>query len=215
MAAQDDKISENRRRLFKALSAVPVVMTLRPGEAMANMSAFQCLAETRQSPIDPLAGHLGGFKHADDTNLVLRDKKRWTWRCDLLIVEPEIDPEPFPTEGFIVKFGRRYYDHNSEEITAWELSTADSEDGTDKILIFKDANSATLCTIPKGEKRYFPVVGRSNPEETSFNVLGHSYPRKEVEIPLGEATPPGSNQVINGSCLHSMASGSTGLLNLG
>ena len=31
MAAQDDKISENRRRLFKALSAVPVVATLRPG----------------------------------------------------------------------------------------------------------------------------------------------------------------------------------------
>jgi hypothetical protein len=43
MAAHDDeKVSDNRRRLFKALSAAPVVMTLRPGEALANNSAFQC-----------------------------------------------------------------------------------------------------------------------------------------------------------------------------
>jgi len=44
MAAHDDKISDNRRRLFKALSAAPVVMTLRPGSALANTSAYQCLA---------------------------------------------------------------------------------------------------------------------------------------------------------------------------
>jgi len=44
MAAHDDKISDNRRRLFKALSAAPVVMTLRPGSALANASAYQCAA---------------------------------------------------------------------------------------------------------------------------------------------------------------------------
>jgi hypothetical protein len=43
MASQDDQISDKRRRLFKALSAAPVVATLRPGEALANTSAFQCL----------------------------------------------------------------------------------------------------------------------------------------------------------------------------
>ncbi len=43
MAAHDDQISKNRRRLFKALSAAPVVMTLRPGSALAQGSAFQCL----------------------------------------------------------------------------------------------------------------------------------------------------------------------------
>ena len=42
MAGNDDKVSDNRRRLFKALSTVPVVMTLRPGEALAINSAFQC-----------------------------------------------------------------------------------------------------------------------------------------------------------------------------
>ncbi len=47
MAAQDDKISENRRRLFKALSAAPVVATLRPGTLAAG-SAYQCAAPLRE-----------------------------------------------------------------------------------------------------------------------------------------------------------------------
>lgn len=42
MSAPDDKISSNRRRLFKALSTAPVVMTLKPGAALANASAYQC-----------------------------------------------------------------------------------------------------------------------------------------------------------------------------
>jgi hypothetical protein len=45
MAAHDEKISSNRRRLFKALSATPVVLTLRPGSALANSSIVQCLAD--------------------------------------------------------------------------------------------------------------------------------------------------------------------------
>lgn len=43
MAAHDEKISQNRRKLFKALSAAPVVATLAPGQAAAQASAFQCL----------------------------------------------------------------------------------------------------------------------------------------------------------------------------
>ena len=43
MAAHEEKISDKRRKLFKALSAAPVVMTLRPGSALANQSAYQCL----------------------------------------------------------------------------------------------------------------------------------------------------------------------------
>ena len=45
MAAHDEKISANRRKLFKALSATPVVLTLRPGSALANSSIVQCLAD--------------------------------------------------------------------------------------------------------------------------------------------------------------------------
>ena len=53
MAAHDDKISNNRRRLFKALSAAPVVVTLRPGEALASTSnVFQCAAKDMGTPKD-------------------------------------------------------------------------------------------------------------------------------------------------------------------
>ena len=45
MSVNDEKISANRRRLFKALSAAPMVFTLRPGSALANSSMFQCLAD--------------------------------------------------------------------------------------------------------------------------------------------------------------------------
>jgi hypothetical protein len=45
MASQDDQISDKRRRLFKALSAAPVVATLRPGEALANASLRQCISK--------------------------------------------------------------------------------------------------------------------------------------------------------------------------
>lgn len=45
MAANEKQISQNRRRLFKALSAAPVVATLTPGSALANQSAFQCLSK--------------------------------------------------------------------------------------------------------------------------------------------------------------------------
>ena len=54
MEAHDEKISRNRRKLFKALSAAPVIMTLRPGSALATASAFQCLSEDFSQ--DALAG---------------------------------------------------------------------------------------------------------------------------------------------------------------
>ncbi len=55
MSADDEnKISENRRRLFKALSTAPVVMTLRPGQVLANASAFQCLDTPPPFPTTPV-----------------------------------------------------------------------------------------------------------------------------------------------------------------
>lgn len=48
MAAHDEKISQNRRRLFKALSTAPVVATLSPGSALATGSVLQCLSDTAE-----------------------------------------------------------------------------------------------------------------------------------------------------------------------
>lgn len=50
MASDNQPISDKRRRLFKALSAAPVVATLRPGEALARMSSYQCAAQDMGHP---------------------------------------------------------------------------------------------------------------------------------------------------------------------
>ena len=63
MAARDDKISNNRRRLFKALSAAPVVATLQPGQALANASNLQCLDNTSK-PITKLWYRTKGHKES-------------------------------------------------------------------------------------------------------------------------------------------------------
>lgn len=59
MAAHEEKISDKRRKLFKALSAAPVVLTLRPGSANANSSAFQCAAKILDPRTDPFLVSLG------------------------------------------------------------------------------------------------------------------------------------------------------------
>ena len=43
MATEGQQASQRRRRLLKAMSSAPVVMTLQSGSAMANTSAYQCL----------------------------------------------------------------------------------------------------------------------------------------------------------------------------
>ena len=40
MSAHEEVVSQTRRRLFKALSAAPVVATLSPGSAVAGDSAY-------------------------------------------------------------------------------------------------------------------------------------------------------------------------------
>ena len=63
MAAHDENISQNRRRLFKALSAAPVVATLRPGAALAGSSSYQCLIDpptpSRSIYLEPLPATCG------------------------------------------------------------------------------------------------------------------------------------------------------------
>jgi hypothetical protein len=54
MAAQDQKISPKRRRLFKALSTAPVVMTLQSGSAMATASAINCIDKQQLTPLNTL-----------------------------------------------------------------------------------------------------------------------------------------------------------------
>jgi hypothetical protein len=81
MATQDNQISDKRRRLFKALSAAPVVATLSPGEALANASSVQCAANIRNGttpvtelgPLDITLEQNGWEQHGTYV------KNRWAW----------------------------------------------------------------------------------------------------------------------------------------
>jgi hypothetical protein len=80
MSANDEKISANRRRLFKALSAAPVVLTLRPGSALANTSIVQCLedgfaAEIGSEDFLPT----GSLCRQGDTNNCFAYKQLYYW----------------------------------------------------------------------------------------------------------------------------------------
>ena len=61
MATEGQQASQRRRRLLKAMSTAPVVMTLQSGSAMANTSAYQCLVNVDdQIPGLVPAGSSGG-----------------------------------------------------------------------------------------------------------------------------------------------------------
>ncbi len=82
MAAHDDNISNKRRRLFKALSAAPVVATLQPGSAFANASAFQCTKNIRDNltlhpgPVQPGSSQAGPFLYQYLTHWVFTSYSR-------------------------------------------------------------------------------------------------------------------------------------------
>ena len=72
MAAHDEKISQNRRRLFKALSAAPVVATLSPGEALAR---HKDLAPNREARPERHAQH-GGERPGEELASESRSRLR-------------------------------------------------------------------------------------------------------------------------------------------
>jgi hypothetical protein len=79
MSAREENVSQNRRRLFKALSSAPVVATLSPGSALATHSAYQCAAGLRNdqevSP-GPNASFVGPFDQVQLMTWVLTTTDR-------------------------------------------------------------------------------------------------------------------------------------------
>ena len=163
MAAHDDKISTNRRRLFKALSAAPVVMTLRPGSAAAT-SAYQCLAKIRLDDVQPtlaptdlgpVSAPVAPFKYAGPLPY---------W-----VIDPSEAPEGclLPDTTFIVLRDSTYYDDSGEEIVPLPFSL----DGTS--LVFPAVGERCYTAIR--QEGYFVIVGLANADDTYFEERG-SYP---------------------------------------
>lgn len=186
MGTQEDKISSNRRRLFKALSAAPVVATLSPGEALANHSAFQCVSNIRNPVHEPNLDHryLGpvvqhGFAYAALHYWLIGDgwsyKNRWRsdpFRHDpypdVMIVE-YIDPVTNqrsyydtlnPGNPTPIKFERNWSNHRLT------LKTKDSNNNWRKRRV-----------VPRhAGKGHFAVFGYGVSGDTQFKVEG-PYPK--------------------------------------
>jgi hypothetical protein len=92
-------------------------------------------------------------------------------------------------------------------LDGWER---DKESLQYKITDPNDSTKEIVCyEITGGEKFYYPVVVRSEKNDlglSDFNSdFKKSYPGTPVPNSMdGQATPPGSNQVVNGSCLCSV-----------
>lgn len=222
MAAHDDKISNNRRRLFKALSAVPVVATLRPGEALANSSAFQCVAKVRAENFSPLPTSSGGvqsfgpFASADPTdpsnphNLVAEDVARWY--VDLANGVPvqnvvcDITP---PMEGFAVLYGGmnnlgnvRHQDASRNFEGGNPLANAAFVlDAGNERLEFTNTAGEVCWTVSPAQQGYWAKVIRTDANDTVIETyLGQSHPRRRIRLNASA----GQNQAITATCLCSV-----------
>lgn len=93
MSAHEEKISNKRRKLFKALSAVPVVATFGPGEALANTSSIQCAAKIRAGdPAINIPDLVTGIKDNDGTEqegVFVRNRTAWMFSTDSRIADPD------------------------------------------------------------------------------------------------------------------------------
>lgn len=220
MAAQDDQISKNRRRLFKALSAVPVVATLRPGEALANSSAFQCVAKVRAENFSPAPISAGGtqsfgpFDSPDPTdpsnphNLVAEDVPRWyvDLANGLPVAGVTCDAAP-PIQGFAVLYGNgnpdvRHQNPNRNFEGGSQLANAAFVlDLGNERLEFTNSTGDVCWVVSPAQQGFWAKAIRTDAGDTFIEVYpNQSHPRRRIHLNGN----PGQKQAITATCLCSV-----------
>jgi hypothetical protein len=220
MADHDDKsVSEKRRRLFKALSAAPVVMTLRPGEALANASSLQCAATARALrlpeyiesdclSLGDACEDLGSNRYQVDGGLY-RGITYWFWGDR----QPST-PFPLPLEvgPVIVQMPTGEYLDRAGNVAPTHPGLSfvtDTSTTPPTLKIYLGSNTtprfAILGKFGLAAEVYTTAGDENTPEDRLLSFQGvHPQPK------LGEFGPdPGDPQPMNGSCMHSfdMATG--------
>ena len=182
MAAHDEKISTNRRRLFKALSSVPVVMTLRPGSALATSSAYQCLATARENvgfspgPVDYGFSQDSAYKYAGPYDYWEINPSAASTPCDL------------PMSVYIVKRDGKFYDDRGIEIAS---PLPFSESGG--FLVFPAGVTAdNACYTVQKKLGYFAIVGNADMADMHITETG--------VVPITN----NGTQGITGTCMTSL-----------
>lgn len=197
MAAHDDKISTNRRRLFKALSAAPVVATLSPGEALANSSAYQCLYNELNAR---------GFHRQETPECASGDECYGYGEhsyYDFVNDGQSVEKRGLPAElqGIVVEIEGRYWNESNKDVTDWVRKESDgtltgftstNRDRRCKKLV-PEKKGLALQLVETLDENFIPVDPASG---RAVNVrLKGPYPKHKLNH--------GYNQGITRSCLNS------------
>ena len=188
MAARDDKISNKRRRLFKALSAAPVVATLHPGSALATSSAYQCLN----------TGHdISNWHPHDWANMSNPCPGGSSEACYAYEYRYYIDTDEGRSTGkscpsfnnIIVEVRTgKFYDLDGLDVTNYIGSHSN---GKKKLLNSSGQTCKKRIPVRQG---LFAVVGHKNANGTGFTIDG-VVPEKKIKT---------GYQGISGTCMNSI-----------
>ena len=222
MAAHDDKISTNRRRLFKALSSVPVVMTLRPGSALANSSAYQCVRKAREEHSGyhwkdkTMSGHFSSCDShdmcKDDTDGMLFKRLNYWHTTDQNDVIEVTDASVGCPEMVVEMEDGALVDLSTGQPVPSHIRKGGlSGDGRQILEVTKidGSGNTVVCRKVVSQKGYGAYVGHTSNNDTNWHEEGFS-PRYKPS----SGTGMGESQKISDSCMTSFLNAKTsGLTN--
>ena len=206
MSAPDDKISSNRRRLFKALSTAPVVMTLKPGAALANASAYQCAVKLRDIQPAPynalLADAAEPYSCAEGEICVVEGiyyKKLFYYDPALVSATDRECGKGFDKTVVRMKFGDyRDLAEGKRVGRAAETGDVDSK-GRPLLGIYKNRDKDELCFEIPPQEGLFLYAGHTENNDSDWVGKGF-FPEHRIEFGNG-------NQVMSESCWNSFMAG--------
>ena len=207
MAAHDDKISTNRRRLFKALSAVPVVATLRPGIAAAT-SAYQCvLKDLQDSPALPYIAPCPPGGCPDEQSGFAYRRRYYFERSDGTAVPDTTCPPS--VNGTIVSTranNTKFYNMLSTDVSNLvTLKSGTTPEGAPIIDLLDGTGNVCVENVP-GQLGLFAVVVQPLDENLQPVAAADAQNLDKLGIyPKWSLT--GQRQMITGSCWTSITGG--------
>lgn len=215
MAAHDDKTSKNRRRLIKALSSVPVVMTLNSGAAASNASSLQCARKDREDGFYKKHWSEVSYSHECNTGGMCKDSDGFVYRKMHYWKGSEAEKSSsyqgsMQCPDYVVR------GHNADGSLVYvnkdggPLSHVVRENGSygdSLILEVMDGNQVAYRI--KSRRGYGAYIGKTDYSETSWRTKGYAPKTK-----IGWSTEPGEHQMIRGSCMNSFLHSDTKLTNV-
>ena len=221
MTVHDDKISDKRRRLFKALSAAPVVATLQPGSAFANASAFQCSKNIRDNlTLRPGPVELGSI----NTEPFLYNRLTY-WVFDHSSRVKRSDQSGYRglhgtgTEAYLGGSGLKVVNMDPDNSSAGPFMLMNGKElqtlfasNKPKVKAILDGNRlkiknqwGNVCLEANGAEAGFAVIGYAREvggvQDRDFHPVG-VYP--EVQVPAKKGAHHGEHQGITATCMNSM-----------